>query len=529
MRQNTLLSLLTALAALLLAAPGSAQVTPGVVYSGKLQIGFSDQDNTSPTGQRSNNAIPICAGYAPSNPVSTKPAGTTLGTLIVNGSAGAPSVGVGAPLTFGAIGGSHGLSGGAQEFTNNTCNVAIPGFANPRLRSRTQVGAAHWPGRKGKFLPGSVYTNSAGTAMVGFADGAVPATPTATYMVSAGGGNTSMTPSGSPATVPYNFNVTEVRTFNNTNMTTGGGTSMTTSMTSTVQNLAGSGQVATIPFFNAGGGFQIVNPGGASFGGGVPFSGGGGVQLGVNFTVVGPTGMTLVPGDYGQVLYAEGFLPTDPQVFGTDAKGISILNPAAGYIPPTFTPTLNLVIGRQDLSYAARTPGGSTKDMQGQIRTVGGGINTPSGMVGTFMLPVGPSTFLTADCASGVPFPCPAIISPVAFTGQFGEYTTGTIQHVDQVGDFVTIRTAMGADNAVVPSAGNGNATRNLQLVAPWSASIKTVGAFGLTALLPALGFGGVSILDLNIIPVPEPGTLAMLGFGVLGLAGLGATRRSNR
>ena len=450
MRQKLNFALFAALA-VLMASPSSAQ---NVAYSGKLQIGFGDQNNTLPTMQRSNNAIPICAGRKPSNLTSTAPAGTTLGTLIVNGRGTQTGAGVGAALTFSAV---TDATGGAVEFDQASCNVAIPGFANPRLRSRTQVGAAHWPGRKGPFTPNLLSVP-------------VPATPTATYMVSAGGGNTF--------------------------------TGMTLN--------------TTIPFFGIGGGNERIVKGGAAYGGGIPYSGGGGVQLGVNFTVVGPTGMTLVPGDYGQVLYANGFLPTDPQPFGTDFKGVGLIN-VVTLSPPTSYPN-GVVLGRQDLEYAARTPGGVTKDDQGAIRTLGGGNTaTPAG---TFM--AGP---VTLDCVTGLPAPCPQILSPVAFSAVMFEWTTGTVTHTDMIGDFTTIRSAMGSD---VAAAGPGGATRRLQLVTPWAASIKTVGPFGLGALLPTLGFGGVGKLDLNIIPVPEPGTLAMLGFGVVGLMGLRGARRRN-
>jgi len=444
-----------ALLTVLLAAPSFAQ---NVAYSGKLQIGFGDQDNTVATGARTNNAIPICAGNPAANPVSIAPAGTTLGTLIVNGRANQVGSGPGAALTFDAV---SPTAGGAQEYDNSTCNVAIPGFANPRLRSRTQVGAAHWPGRKGDFF-------------ATIATAPTPATPTATYMVSAGGGNDFV------------------------------GNTLTTS----------------VPFFGIGQGSERIVKGPQVFGGGIPFSGGGGVQLGVNFATVTPGGQTLAPGDYGLVLYANGFLPTDPQVFGTDFKGVAILNGITPSIPTSYP--AGLLVGRQDNQYAARTPGGTTRDQQGAIRTVGGG-NTVTPF-GTFM-----TMGLTADCVTGIPFPCPQIISPVAFSGVFFEWTTGTVTHTDQGGDFETIRTAMGFDVAVSPGMAVGGETRRLQLVSPWAASIRTVGPFGLGALLPSLEFGGVAIFNTNIIPVPEPGTLAMLGFGIAGLVGLGAARRRNR
>jgi len=60
--------------------------------------------------------------------------------------------------------------------------------------------------------------------------------------------------------------------------------------------------------------------------------------------------------------------------------------------------------------------------------------------------------------------------------------------------------------------------------VAPWAATIRAVGPFGLP--VPTLSFGGTAELDLRVIPAPEPGSLAMLGVGVLGLVGIGAARR---
>ncbi len=158
---------IAALAAVLVTAPAFAQT---VAYNGSLKMGLSDADNT--TGFPSNNALPICAGLGPvANPGTI---GTLSGHLPIN-ARGTGGAGVGAALTFNAVSPTN---GGAQEKDNSTCNVAIPGFANPRLRSRTQVGAAHWPGRKGPF-PVSA------TPMVqsSFTMNPPPATPTATYMI----------------------------------------------------------------------------------------------------------------------------------------------------------------------------------------------------------------------------------------------------------------------------------------------------------------------------------------------------------
>ncbi|MCR9095464.1 MAG: PEP-CTERM sorting domain-containing protein [bacterium] len=446
MRRFLNIALLSVLS-VLVAGPSFAQA---VAFSGKLQIGFGDQDNA--TGFRSNNAVPICAGQGPL--VNPGTVGTTLGTLLMNGTATA-APGVGGTVTFQGV---QAGAGGAQQKVQSTCNVAIPGFANPRLRSRTQIGAAQYPGRKGAF------TTMLSTATV--------PTVAPTYMLSAAGGNEQAT--------------------------TGGGA-----------------YEASIPFFGLGQGVQRVNPGAARFGGAMPFSGGGAVQLGVNFQTLVPGGTSmeiLEPGDYGLVLYANGLLPTSPQIFGTDATGVNIINPVTGTIyTPSFTYTAGIVNGRQDNQYAARTPGGTTKDQQGAVRTVlGGNTVTPA--------PGGPAT---------------QIVSPVAFTGVFGEWTTGMVTHTDMVGDFTTIRMATGFDRVPATTgtaddarAANAGATRRLQVVSPWAATIRPVGPFGLP--VPNLGFGGIASMQVDIIPAPEPGTIAMLGFGALGLVGLSASRRRN-
>ena len=447
---------------LLLSGPSFAQ---SVAYSGKLQIGFSDQDNV--TGFRSNNAVPICAGGG--ELVNPGTIGTTLGTLLINAEgSGAP--GVGGALTFHAVGGGH---GGAQQRITSTCNVAIPGFANPRLRSRTQVGSAYFPGRKGLFTP-NIHAAP------------VPTTPTATYMLSALGGN----------------------------LQPGSVTAWTTVATGSAPAVSHTGSAIeqSLPFFGVGLGVERIQPGPARFGGAMPYSGGGGVQLGINFITHSRQqrthgGGTLEPGDYGIALYANGFLAFGPQFFGTAAKGVNIVSPITTTLySVSFMNTIGLIQGRHDLTYAARTPGGSTQHQQGAIRTLAGG-NTAS---------------------PAVTPPAPPIISPVAYSGFFGEWTTGKVTHTDRIGDFITIRKASGFD--IVPAASTqiSNETRRLQVVTPWAATIRPIGPFGLP--IPSLGFGGIALMTVNVIPTPEPGMIGTLLAGIAGLAARSTKRsRMNR
>ena len=417
MRHKLILIGLLASASLLVAGQGHAQTV--VQYTGSLMIGFGDSDNFGlPVPERSNNAIPVCAVNG--NPFLAY----TFGSLPMYGQAVQNGVGPGATLMFKghgrplSAGQTPSLKGGAERHVSATCNLAIPPFANPRLRSRIQAAGEVFPGTRGPWR---------GTGMT-----AVPA-------------------------VSPDWTVGPNQGF----------------------RFPGANLNTLVPFFG-GNGAVSVKKGPRNYGGAIQYQGGGGVQLGVNVATMTGGGMTLMT--FGVVNYINGFLPTDPTIMGTDATGVNA--------PTTATAFPNGLIAGRLATMAFRTPGPmGTVNQQGNI------IHTPMGA---------------------------AVVSPVAFNGAFFEWTTGTARHSDMVGDFVTNRSAMGQDVAVV--GGPNGTTRRLQLVSPWSASIKLVGPFGLP--IPQLGFGGLAVLKLNIQPAPEPGLIAMLGVGIAGIAGLAATRR---
>ncbi len=317
-----------------------------------------------------------------------------------------------------------------------------------------------------------------------------------TYMVSAGGGNRN------PVTV--NTWTTTIR-----------------AGASSVMHF-GSAFSGSAPFL--GGNARVrIQPGPLRFGGGVPFSGRGGMQLGINFCTSCFPGK-LMPGDYGFISYANGFLPIDPQVFGTDAKGAHIVDQLTDTrITPNYTNPIGLIHGRQNATFAARTPGGTTQYMSGAILTVGGGNTvTPSG---TFMgFHWWPTSSITYDCVAAIPAPCPGVVSEVAHTGWFNEWTTGAVTWTDMFGDFWTIRRAEGYDVAVNPSTAVSGETRRIQLVSPWGAAVRPVGPFSLP--VPWLAFGGVAILELRVIPVPEPSGAWLLLVGAIGFSGSKSARR---
>jgi len=250
----------------------------------------------------------------------------------------------------------------------------------------------------------------------------------------------------------------------------------------------------------AGGQIQLV-PGPNNFGGGVPVNGDGAVLLGVNFALTNGSGGPL--STFGIVPYANALLPTGPANYGTGNN--NTVNPTGFQNSNPYT-------------WVARTPG-----PMGQASTIPLTTNFgwSQGVTQTAMIP-GIGTFDVTTMGD--------------FGGIFHKWTTGMVQHTDMSAEYTTIRTATGHDwtTAQFPTTVSTNpafgTTRKLQLVSPWSASIKKRGDnpffAGTLAPLPDFGFGGLAILTLDLAPVPEPGALAMLGVGALGLLGLGATRR---
>ncbi len=245
-------------------------------------------------------------------------------------------------------------------------------------------------------------------------------------------------------------------------------------------------------------GMQFISPPvGGGFGGGVPVNGNGAVQLGVNF-LPHTNGAGAPLQTFGIRDYAEGFLPTGPAVYGTDATG--------GGVPVG-------VRASNAYTWRVHTPG-------------------PTGTAGNIPLTANLGWQQGATQMAG-----PADLTTMGdFAGIFQKWTTGAVRHTDMSGMYTTDRAATGHDWTTAQFASNATTamfgtTRKLQLVTPWSASIRKrgTGPFAIAlAAPPACGFGGLAILTLDITPVPEPGTLSMLGFGAMGLLGLGAMRRRN-
>jgi hypothetical protein len=284
----------------------------------------------------------------------------------------------------------------------------------------------------------------------------------------------------------------------------------------TVAGLPGGAMQLTKGARNYGGNVGVVNTGPIIYSSYVSAGNhglGNGVQLGLNtVTKTYGTAANLVS-TFGQVNYIGGYLPTGP-------NGVGL----AGGTHRTGTGTMTSTAASQGIApgkqttftgmFGFHTPGGTSVGQPGAFGTVyGGNLNTPCAPAGT----------------PGCTIPGIPVNSTFHIRIAIQQGTTGTVQHTDAVGDYLTSRTAVGADltngGAVLAGATNGT-TRRLQHVSPFSAVIRGIGPFpikntpGLT-----LGFGGLGDTTLNIKPVPEPGSMLALGFGAAALFALKRAR----
>ncbi|MEE3328912.1 MAG: PEP-CTERM sorting domain-containing protein [Myxococcota bacterium] len=230
--------------------------------------------------------------------------------------------------------------------------------------------------------------------------------------------------------------------------------------------------------------------------GGPGVASGPGVQLGVNLApYTNGTGMNIAT--YGILGYVNGYLPTGPNALG---------NGAATWRTPADPQRLK-EFGNQSSHTAKISTGNAFK------------LRTP----GTSMGASGITRIVTIPTPGGGTAMIPAV-SSIQIRIAAGQFTTGRVQHSDTVGDYDTIRSAQGTD--ITGLAGAAGTTRKLQVVTPWSANIGGIGFLGLFPL--PLGFGGIAMLDYDIIPmpVPEPGVLLSLGAGAIALLGMARARR---
>jgi hypothetical protein len=270
-----------------------------------------------------------------------------------------------------------------------------------------------------------------------------------------------------------------------------------------------------IPFFT-GRGKQHITKGPLNFGGGVPavttgpviYSSfvssmdrglGNGVALGINTAIVTPTALSnnKTLKTFGKVEYLAGYLPTGPNKAGGDTGTHRPLTSAQALPTGMQTTYTNF--------FAYRTKGGSTVAQHGFIKTAGGTVGHTNG----------------AGCAGVL-----CLNTPAQIRIALQQLTTGIVLHTDSVGDYLTDRGTTGFDQTGL--AGSNGTTRSLSLVAPFSATIRMVGGFGLGVFVPELGFGGIgnNTYAFQPAPVPEPASMLALGFGTMALFGLHRIRR---
>lgn len=484
-------NLAVALLVIGLVAPAGAGV---VQFTGKLRTGFGNSWNISNPALGvgpSNNGLPVCAV---TNPFVHQ----TWGTMYVQGYAQqgtttARSIMFDARRPLGDTSGTNfvgqpGGNGGAFSRSRATCQVRIPNFANPRLRSRTQYAGGAWPKSN-------------------------PSTPA--------------------------------------RIAVGAGIDLGTAMSI----------VIPVPFLTAAGNQYITN-GPDNYGGNAPVETTGpiiyssyvssndrglanGVQLGINVATLTPLGNQKLA-TFGLIDYLGGYLPTGPNGLGGAGGTHRVTKPSTtmgntlgnnamtcGTLMTASCPQVGLGTmtstaisqainpGHQTTFadfFALRTPGPLTPGTtamgaleQGNIQTVYGG-NTQTNCV--------PPGTTAAPC----PLPGIPLNSTFHIRIAVHQATTGTVKHTDMVGDYITSREAVGHDLTGLTAQPDG-ATRRLQTVTPWSATIRGVGPFPIKNFVPQLGFGGLGMTQLDIQPAPEPGAMVALGLGVMTLVGLRRAR----
>ena len=451
--------------AIAFATPALAGV---VMFKGKVRTGFGTSTNAT---DLANNGLPACA------PLNGNIYGDNdWGTLVAQGFA-EQGTGTHPTLMFDAyeplldaaagtnLAGYNGGNGGAFPRYRATCRIFYPPFVVRLLRSRIQGAGAGWPGEAGTLGQGQGINYGTASAL----EQTVPF-----Y--------------GTGATNMGKQNVWKgVRNY-------GGAVPQVTKGSIVWSN-------ATQPAATAG---PIVN-----------IASGPGVVLGVNAEPrTNGAGADLAT--FGIRSYVNGYLPTGPNALGggdatwrtaSDPQRLKAWGEQSSHTAKTAT-------GNQ---FVLRTPGAV---VHGPVWPPPANVTNPPGPT---TLANGATRFLTVPTPGGGTLMIPGY-TPVQIRIAAGVFTTGRVQHSDMVGDYVTVRSAEGDDITGLNEA--GGTTRKLQVVTPWSANIAGIGALPLFPV--PLGFGGIAMLDLNIIPMPapEPGFLISLGAGAIALVGIARARR---
>ena len=323
---NLVASLLAGLLVVALVAPAGAGV---VQFEGKLRAGFGNSWNlTDPSlgTSPSNNGLPVCAV---TNPFALQ----TWGTLYAQGYAEQgtgthPSLHIDGYRPMGDTSGTNflgvpGGNGGAFPRVRATCQIKIPYFANPRLRSRTQFAGGGWPDDAG------------GTLLQG------------------GGAQFS----GASVNVPIPF------------LTAAGAQQLTKGP----RTFGGAVGVATTG--------PIIY---SSYVSSMDHGLGNGVQLGINVVTLTPGGLNKLA-TFGLIDYIGGYLPTGPN--GLGQAGVTHRTSGGPNTMTSTAISQAINPGHQTTYqnyFGLYTPGGSTVDQGGNLQTVyGGNTVTNCAPVGT--------------------------------------------------------------------------------------------------------------------------------------------------